>query len=138
MTKDYSHYVRWVHMLAWRTLDFDLNQQERKAIGAFIGSIKKGKYISGTNSLFLRVVEVIDEHSPVKSSTMPKPKAKYNAAEKKQIREGIRELHKTAKSESAVGQFCYRFLFSATGKRRTKTHSENRYWHAAMTLDSQA
>lgn len=80
-------------MLVWRTLDnCELSQDERKVIGAFIGSIKKSKYISETNTLLLKVVKIIDEHAPVKFATMPLPKAKYNAYEKKQLYKGIAVL----------------------------------------------
>ena len=139
MAITHSHYVKWIHMLAWKAMETcDLCKEDSKAIGIFIGMVKKGGYISEKNTLLLRVAGVVDAHLPVKSTTMPIPKAKYSADEKKQLRKGIRELHKTANAESAVGQFCQRFLFSKTGKRRTKAHSENRYWHAAMTLAAQA
>lgn len=135
MAITHSHHVKWVHMLAWKALDSgDLSKEDSKTIGVFIAMVKKGGYISDTNTLLLQVAGIVDTHLPIKSTMMPAPKEKYSAEEKKQIRKGIRDLHKTADPESAVGQFCHRFLFSKTGKRRTKAHSENRYWHAAMTL----
>ncbi len=140
MTKiDFKYHIHWVHMLAWRTLDnCELSQDERKAIGAFIGNVKKGGYISNKNTLLLKVAGIIDEHLPVKSTAMPVPKTEYDADEKKEIRKGIRDLFKSAKDDTAVKGFCFRFLKSKTGKPRTKPHSENRYWHARMTIDSQA
>ena len=135
MAITHSHYIKWIHMLAWKVLETgDLSKDDSKAIGVFIAIVKRGGYISEKNTLLLQVAKIVNAHFPAKYATMPAPKEKYSAEEKKQIRKGIRELHKTADADSAVGQFCQRFLFSKTGKRRTKPHSDNRYWHAAMTL----
>ncbi len=136
MTKnDHTHYVKWMHMLAWRTLDTcELPHEERKVIGVFIGYIKSGKCLSEKNTLLAEVVKIVDAHSPIKSTAQPAVEDKYSNAEKKDIRKGIRELYKSAGKGTAVWEFCNRFLYSATGKRRTKPHSENRYWHAKMTL----
>jgi len=136
MTKNnFKYHIHWIHMLAWMALDADdLSKEERKAIGAFNGYVKNGKYISENNTLLAKVVKIVDAHSPVKSTAQPAVKDKYSNTEKKDIRKGIRELYKSAGKGTAVWEFCNRFLYSATGKRRTKPHSENRYWHAQMTL----
>ncbi len=135
MAITHSHYVKWIHMLAWKAMDTgDLSPEEQKAIGIFIGHVKSSKYISEKNTLLLKVAGIVDAHTGDNCASMPLPKTQYNADEKKQIRKGIRELYKIADDGTAVWQFCHRFLFSKTGKRRTKAHSENRYWHAQMTL----
>ena len=122
-------------MLAWRTRNScGLSPEERNVIGAFIGYVKSGKYISEKNTLLAKVIKIVDAHSPIKSTAQPAVEDKYSNTEKKDIRKGIRELYKNAGKGTAVWEFCNRFLYSATGKRRTKPHSENRYWHAQMTL----
>ena len=70
MTKNnFEYHIHWIHMLAWKALDADdLSINEGKTIGAFIGYVKSGKYISEKNTLLAKVVKIIDAHSPIKST----------------------------------------------------------------------
>ena len=94
-------------MLAWRTLDnYDLSQDESKAIGAFIGYVKSGKYISDKNTLLAKVVSIVDGHLPIKSTQMPKMQDEYTKKERMAINKGIRDLHDALEEGTPVWEYC--------------------------------
>ena len=94
MAITHSHYVKWIHILAWKAMEAsDLSKDDSKTIGIFIGMVKKGGYISDKNTLLLKVVDIIDIHSTVKSTMMPIPKDEYSPEEKQQIRAAAQLLN---------------------------------------------
>lgn len=136
MTKlDYIYYVKWIHMLAWRTQETcELSHEERKAIGVFIGNVKRGTYISEENTLLARMVKIIDAHSPIKAAHMPEMQEEYTKEERMAINKGIRELHKALDESSRVWGYCQQYLFCKSGKRNTRVPSGNKLNLAKMTL----
>jgi hypothetical protein len=136
MTKiDFKYYIHWVHMLAWKTLDTgDLSKEERKAIGVFIGNVKKGKYISEKNTLLAKVVRIVDDHAPVKSGDMPKMQDAYTKKQRMAVNKGIRHLHKTIDKNSKVWGYCDKYLYCSTGLRNTRTPSANKLNLGKITL----
>ena len=132
---DFKYYIHWVHMLAWRTLDnYDLSQDESKAIGAFIGYVKSGKYISDKNTLLAKVVSIVDGHLPIKSTQMPKMRDEYTKKERMAINKGIRDLHDALEEGTPVWEYCQEYLNCKTGSRNTRTPSANKLNLGKMTI----
>ncbi len=136
MTKNnFKYHIHWIHMLAWRALDVDdLSKEERKAIGAFIGYVKNGKYISEKNTVLANVTKIVDAHSQIKSTQMPEMQEEYTKEERMAINRGIRALHKTLDGCSPVWAYCQRYLYCKTGNRNRRTPSANKLNLAKMTL----
>ena len=113
MTKiEFQYYLTWIHLLAWHTLDADgLSTEERKTLGIFISHIKRGAYISKTNSLLKNIVKIIDGRSAVKTSDKPAMEGEYTKADRMAINKGIRQLHKTMDEGSRVWAFCQQYLY---------------------------
>jgi len=112
----------------------DLSKDDSKVIGIFIAMVKKGGYISDTNTLLVKVAGIIDVHLPVKSTQMPKMQNAYTKQQRMAINKGIRQLHTALDDSSPVWAYCQQYLYCKTGKRNTRTPSANKLNLAKMTL----
>lgn len=140
MTKqEYSYYIKWINMLAWRTLaTAELPPADEKAVRVFIGNYAKGKFISDQNTLLKKVAVIADRNCSVKPANMPEMQNEYTKSERMAVNKGIRKLHKATDDNSRVKGYCQKYLYSRTGKRKTKTPSTNKLNIGRLTIAANA
>lgn len=135
--KEMLDYLKWIRLLAGKILsehNEQLSAKEKKTLWMLIKLIQGLKPVYENGSMLKNAIMIIDKYSTVKSTDLPIPQYEYTKKERMVINKGIRLLHGALDHDSKAWLFCQRYLFSKNGIRRKKMPSNNRLYHAAMTI----